>query len=95
MSQNQCLLGYGCFHVTLQQMPYVVSVHVSTTFNSSCHEKYVLFKKSPVLLEYCDRLFSTHCCNTAVLEPGLNTSEFIGVPALSDSTWIRLSVDSG
>jgi len=50
-------LDMGDFHVTLQQMLYVVSVYVSITCKSSCHEKCVLFKNSPVLLEYPDSFF--------------------------------------
>jgi hypothetical protein len=84
----------GDFHVTVQQMLYVVSVHVSTTFNSFCHEKCVLFKNSPVLLEYPDSFFLLIAATPLCYSPGLNTSEFLGVPALSDSTWFRRAVDS-
>jgi hypothetical protein len=73
----------------------VVSVYVSTTLNSPCHENCVVFKKFPVLLEYPDGLFLLIAATPLCYSPGLNTSEFLGVPALSESTWIRLSVDSG
>jgi len=84
----------GDFRVTLQQMLYVVSVHVSSTFNSSCDEKCVLFKNSSVLLEYPDSFFLLIAAAPLCYSPGLNTSEFLGVPALSDSTWFRLTIDS-
>jgi hypothetical protein len=53
------------------------------------------FKKSPVLLEYPDRFFLLIAAAPLCYSPGLNTLEFLGVPALSDSTWIRLSDGSG
>jgi hypothetical protein len=58
------------------------------------NEKCVLFKKFPVLLISPDRLFLVIAAAPLCYCLGLNTSEFLGVPALSDRTWTRLSVDS-
>jgi hypothetical protein len=63
-------------------MLFVVSVHVSTTFNLCSHEKCVLFKNSAVLFEYPDRIFLLIAAASLCYSLGLNTSEFLGVPAL-------------
>jgi len=51
-------------------------------------------KKSQFLLEYPDRFFLLIAVTPLCYSLGLNTSEFLGVPALSDNTWIRPSFDS-
>jgi hypothetical protein len=72
--------------LSLEQMLYVVSMHVSTTCNSSGYEKCILFKKFLVLLKSPDRhsllIVATPLCYCL----GLNTLDFLGVSTLSDCT---------
>jgi hypothetical protein len=67
--RTSACLDMGDFLVTLQPMLYVASVHASTTFNSFCHEKCVLFTKITILNWISWQAFSNHRCNTTVLLP--------------------------
>jgi hypothetical protein len=64
------------FILSLQQMLYVVSVHIGTTYNSSGHEKCILFQKFPVLFESPNRHSLLIAATPLCYCPGLNTPEF-------------------
>jgi hypothetical protein len=65
--RTSACLDMGDFHVTLQLMLFVVSVHVSTTFNLPWEVCTIL--KIPSFTWISLQVFSTHCCNTTVLQP--------------------------